>query len=424
MLKRFMVLAWAPLLIGCQTSDRERAEEGESPEIPVFGTLEVPVEVARADSVVAAAVAEGLVPGASFLVAQSGSVVLHTSHGVAQEGVPVDQSTVFDLASVTKVMATTLAAMVLVDDGVLDLDEPVSNHLPEFTGGGREAITPRHLLTHTSGLAQWHPIYYHASNADEAWEFIREHPLQWPVGEGRHYSDLGFMTLGLLVEALSGESLDRFVERRIYDPLGLRATAFGPVSGWSSSPGTGGSFLERVAATSNGNPFERRMVHDDDFGYTIEVDPDSWADWRGGPLKGEVNDGNAHHAFGGVAGHAGLFSTAADLAVVLNAVLEDVLVSPQTSQIFAAETGITGQLLGWQRRDLENPQGEPIGNLTHTGFTGTFVLAAPGGEGLPLDRSLVVVLLTNRQFGVDGAQGYPNLSGLQASVMESLLGPS
>ncbi|MEM7414157.1 MAG: serine hydrolase domain-containing protein [Gemmatimonadota bacterium] len=121
---------------------------------------------------------------------------------------PVRAESVFDLASVSKVMATTAALMLLVDRGALDLDAPVSTYLSDFAGGGRDDITARHLLTHTSGLPQWWPSYYHAGTRDESWAWLRTQSPAWPVGTERHYSDLGFMTLGRLVEELSGARLD------------------------------------------------------------------------------------------------------------------------------------------------------------------------------------------------------------------------
>ena len=137
--------------------------------------------------------------------------------------------TVFDLASVTKVMATTFAVMLLVDAGELDLDATVTSYLPDFgdgeeppatapSGAGKQNITLRHLLTHRAGLYQWKPIYYRADNAELAYEYIRELPLAWPVGSGRHYSDLGFMLLERVVERVAGEPLDAFLHQRLYEP--------------------------------------------------------------------------------------------------------------------------------------------------------------------------------------------------------------
>lgn len=407
-----------------------------------------PAGLAAADSLVAAWVADDRVAGAVLSVRHEGRTVLSRASGWAssrtygsgQYGLwredgdrsggprPVDEpeamtlATVFDLASVTKVAATTFALMMLVDDGTVSLDAPASTYLPDFVGGGREAITLRHLLTHTSGLRQWVPTYYHAADPDAAWAYVRALPLGWPVGQERRYSDLGFMALGRVVEAVSGQRLDGFLAERLYGPLGLASTGFRPpdavasgrpAEGTSADPASAGPLL---AATSHGNPFEYRMVHDPEFGYRIEGDPDAWDGWRRYTLRGQVNDGNAWHAFGGVAGHAGLFSTADDLHALLAILLGGGeasgrrWIAADVVREFLTEM-VSGQALGWQV-----PPGAPAGSVHHTGFTGTWVLAVPA-----LDLS--VVLLTNRQHGGVGPDDrYPDLAPLQQSVADALLG--
>lgn len=384
--------------------------------------------VAQADSVVTDWITRGVAGGAVLLVSIDGEPVFHkayghsTSHefqpaqypdgsGVSQrpsrlsEPRPMTIHTAFDLASVTKVMATTFAVMTLVQDGALDLDTPVGTYLTDFQGGGKDRITARHLLTHRSGMAQWKPVYYHASDAEQAWEFVRDLPLQWEVDEGRHYSDLGFMTLGRLVEQISGTALPAFLTERLYDPLGLRQTGYLPAPE-----------VDNFAQTSHGNPFEWRMVHDPDFGYRIEGDADAWNEWRRYPLIGEVNDGNAHHAFGGIAGHAGLFSTASDLNRLLSVLLAGG--SYQEARFFDADLvdhfltpTNDRQALGWQVPDYV-----PDSGFAHTGFTGTFVMGVR-------DTGLGVMLLTNRQSpGVDEDTNYPDLGPLQRAVVAALTG--
>jgi CubicO group peptidase (beta-lactamase class C family) len=380
------------------------------------------------------------VPGAVFLVARDGHVVLEKAYGFAQlyayalgeygasaagearpgalsrlaSPVAMTTSTAFDLASVTKVMATTFAVMLLVDRGALDVDAPVSTYLSDFRGGGKDAVTLRHLLTHRAGLVQWVPTYYHATDADQAYAYIRDLPLGWPVGEGRHYSDLGFMLLGRVVEQVAGTSLDLFLRRELYGPLGLRSTGFRPTGSRprdAEAPAAAG----RLAATSHGNPYEHRMVHDSTFGYRIAGDADAWDGWRHYTLVGEVNDGNAFHAFGGVAGHAGLFSTAGELETLLQLLLNRGGVAgrrylrAETVDAFLASTG-DGQALGWQVPDYA-----PAGSFMHTGFTGTYVL------GVPRER-LAVVLLTNRQnVGLDAGGLYPDVGPLQRAVIAALV---
>ena len=389
-----------------------------------------------ADSVVADWVDSGRIPGAVLLVAQNGAVVLERAYGWSQlydygtgqygawtgdgtkaleiqrraDPVRMTPSTLFDLASVTKVMATTLAVMLMVDGGDMDVDAPLSRYLPDFRGGGKENVTLRHLLTHRAGLYQWLPTYYHTSTRDEASEYIRARPLAWEVGEGRHYSDLGFMLLGLAVERVAGTSLDAFLRERIYEPLGLDRTGFRPLD----SAGRDGAG-SRFASTSHGNPYEHRMVHDSTFGYRIAGDADAWDGWRRYTLNGEVNDANAFYAFGGTAGHAGLFSTASELRVLLQLLINRGeyggrrYLSPQVVDTFLTSTG-QGQALGWQLRAYVGPS-----SFSHTGFTGTLVLAVP-------EHDLALVLLTNRQNrGVDEDGLYPDVDPLQRAVVSAVM---
>jgi CubicO group peptidase (beta-lactamase class C family) len=269
------------------------------------------------------------------------------------------------------------------------------------------------LLAHRSGLTPWQPIYYQAATAEEAWRRILEIPLDGEPGEARRYSDLGFMTLGLLVERVDGRRLDTFLADELYGPLGLEATGFRSAG---TPPPPVGDPDSVHAATSHGNPYERRMVHDPDFGYDVPLDPGSWDGWRRRTLVGEVNDGNAWHAFGGVAGHAGLFSNAQELDALLRIVLgrgeakRRRWVSAAVVERFLVATG-EGQALGWQL-----PAYAPATAFAHTGFTGTFVLA---------DRAtgLAVVLLTNRQnAGVDERSAYPDVGPLQRAVTAALTG--
>lgn len=415
----------------------DAADEAPVPALPVD-----PTSVLSADSAVADWVDSGRVTGAVLRVTLGGVVELEKSYGYAQRydfgsgqyppgfdaeapraglaeletSVPMTPETVFDLASVTKVMATTMAMMVLVDREEVDLDAPVSRYLADFVGGGKEAITVTHLLTHRSGLEQWKPTYYHANSADEAYAYIRDLPLAWPVGAERHYSDFGFMLLGRLVEEVSGLPLSVFVDEEVYDPLGLFETGFRPTGGIG---GAAVGLSPNFAATSHGNPFERRMVYEPDFGYRIAGDPTSWDGWRGYTLVGEVNDGNAHHSFGGVAGHAGLFSTASDLGVLLDVMLAqgrartgpvagESFLSAEVVDRFLITTG-DDQALGWQ-----NPPYAPEGSFGHTGFTGTFVMGVPSHD-------LAIVLLTNKQnVGVEGSGSYVDIAPLQRAVVEAL----
>ena len=369
--------------------------------------------IAEADSLVRDAVGR-LTPGAVLLIAKDGVVLHERAYGHAEDrdanGRPLPApramrtSTIFDLASVTKVMATTMAVMLLVDRGRVDVDAPLHRYLPEFRGPRLDSVTVRHLLTHSSGLVQWQPMYYHGSTPQQVYEAIRTMPLGWGVGAGRHYSDLGFMLLGYLVERVGSAPLDVFVERELYVPLGLRRTLFRPrLRGFSD-----------FAATETGNAYEHQMVYDPNFGYDYAGDPRAWDGWRRQVLVGEVNDGNAHYAHGGVAGHAGLFSTASELRVLIDLLTNRGVaggrrfVRGETIDLFLTKDRY-GHYLGWQ-----SPPELPPGSFSHTGFTGTYVLGVTA-------RGLAVVLLTNRQHMGRDARGYfPDLGPLQRAIAKAL----
>ena len=407
--------------------------------IPVPLAARAPVQILEpferrlqaADSLVASWVESQRVPGAVLVVSSHDEILLEKAYGLVQtheygsgqyqaadsgiswsEGVrPVTDrprvitlETVFDLASVTKVMATTFAVMLSLDRGELDLDAPVRAYLPDFRGSEKDAITLRHLLTHRAGLHQWKPIYYHATDPDEAYTYIRNLPLAWKVGEAHHYSDLGFMLLGRVVEHAVGMPLDSLLRKRLYDPLGLTSTGFRP------------SRESIFARTSHGNPYEHRMVHDSTFGYLYEGDPSTWDGWRRYTLAGEVNDGNAFHAFGGVAGHSGLYSTARELQVLVQLLLDrgeyrgQRYLGADVVDTFLTPAG-DGQALGWQIPDYAPPT-----SFAHTGFTGTFVMGVSG-------EALSVILLTNRQnTGLDRRGYYPDVGPLQRAVATILSG--
>ncbi len=370
--------------------------------------------LATADSLVRAAVGTSTA-GAVLVVSKDGHIVKETAYGYAQlndyalhrlpQPVPMRTSTVFDLASVTKVMATTNAIMLLVDDGKVDVDAPVYTYLPDFRGVHLDSIRVRHLLQHSAGLVQWQPLYYSASNKSQTYRVIRNMPLQWGVGEGRHYSDLSFMLVGYIVERVSGEPLDTFLAQRLYGPLGLATIGFNPKR----------RGIVALATTEQGNVYEKHMVDDSTFAYTYRGDPASWNGWRQYVLSGEVDDGNSWYANGGVAGHAGLFATARELSVLLDLLVDRgssggrQFIEPATVNRFLTRDRYDNYL-GWQW-----PSYLPEGSFSHTGFTGTYVLGVPSVH-------LSIVLLTNRQNMGTNAQGYfPNLAPLQEGVARAIV---
>lgn len=308
-------------------------------------------------------------PGAVALVARHGRIVLHEAVGKASLRPTVREmtrETIFDLASVTKVVATLPAVMILVERGQLRLDDAVARFIPEFGQAGKEGVLIRHLLTHTAGLAPFGFLFRCCGTREKILARICEYPLENPVGAQEVYSDLGLIVLGEIVERVSGRPLDRFVREEIFTLLGMANTMYRPPV----------ELRDRIAAT--------------------EDDP-----WRGRVLVGEVHDENAC-AMGGVSGHAGLFSTAQDLAIyaqmflnggeycgkrILSAVTVRRVTSRQNAAIPVSTRG-----LGWQIKD---PTFASAGDLLsaeaygHTGFTGTMLWIDP-----VLD--LFIILLTNR----------------------------
>ncbi len=379
-----------------------------------------PPALASADSLLQVAVDGELIPGAVLLISKDGQTVHEKAYGFAQlfeygperldNPPPMTTAHRFDLASLTKVFATTFGLMLLVDQGKVDLDAPVHTYLPAFRGPAKDSVTVRHLLSHSSGLHPWKPLYYHAKTPQETYAYISQLPLAYPVGKQRRYSDLGFMLLGYLIEAASGQPLDAFLTTTLYDPLGLKTTAFNP-------PPEG----PRFAATSHGNPFEKRMVADDDFGYLCDEEPDAFQQWRAYVVIGEVNDGNAYHAHNGLASHAGLFSTAADLQVLLDLLLNKGIHAGQRLLSEAViDTFLTknrfGHGLGWaMSSDVLPADNLPEGSFGHTGFTGTYAVAVPA-------HGLSIILLTNRQnVGVTDSGYYNSVTPLRKRITELMI---
>ena len=387
-----------------------------SPAAALEASASLQAGLAAADSLIQAAVAAEKIPGAVFVVSHEGRVVHERAFGHAQlydyemqriaDPPVMDESTMFDLASVTKVMATTFAMMTLVDQGKVDVDAPVYTYLPDFRGAHLDSITVRHLLTHSAGLVRWQPLYYQASNEAETYQAIRKMPLEWGVGQERQYSDLGFMLLGYIVERVTGQPLNDYLQKSLYRPLGLRHTTF--------KPKTHG--FTKFAATEQGNGYEHHMVYDSTFGYLYKGDPTSWDGWRRYVLVGEVNDGNAWYANGGMAGHAGLFSTAADLRVLLDLLNNrgeyggHRYISARVIDQFLTVDRFQNYL-GWQK-----PRGLPEGSFTHNGFTGTYVLGVPS-------EKLSIVLLTNKQnVGTDAKGYFTNVAPLDSAVARAVVG--
>ncbi len=353
--------------------------------------------LARIDSVVRDAIAAGQLPGAVVLVAHRGRTVYRKAFGlraVSPVREPMAVDTIFDLASLTKVIATTPSVMALVEDGAIRLRDRVARHLPGFERHGKDAVTIEHLLTHVSGLRPDLPLEEEFQGTDEALRRVLAERLEAPPGEGFIYSDLNFLLLGAIVGRVSGMPLDVFAAERLFIPLGMRDTSFRP----------GADRVARIAPTE-------------------ACTPRGWP--CGGPdavmLRGTVHDPTARR-MGGVAGHAGLFGTADDLArfgAMLLAggrapsggrVLSPLTVARMTRASTPARLqDVRG--LGW---DLDSRYSSNRGDLFslrsfgHTGFTGTSIWIDPQTE-------TVVVFLSSRVHP-DGGGNVVRLRGLVATL--------
>ncbi len=314
------------------------------------------------------AVADSVFPGAVLLVADSGRRVHLRAYGMMGYGTyarPMPKNAIFDLASVTKVVATTTAAMLLVDRGQLDLDAPVQRYLPGFTGENKDKVTVRHLLVHASGLPPFRRYYLENLSAEQTLHRIMIEPLIYSPGTETRYSDLGIILTAKIVEAISGLSLDRFCAKNIFQPLDMEDTFFNPPA----------EVLDRIPPT--------------------EYDP-----WRGRMVHGQVHDENAF-TLGGVSGHAGLFSTAEDLSHFAAMLLAEgkyggrQLISPGIIAEFTRRQNLVSgstRALGWDTRSAEKSSSGHYMSMRafgHTGFTGTSIWIDPA-------KKVFVILLSNR----------------------------
>jgi serine-type D-Ala-D-Ala carboxypeptidase len=375
------------------------------------------------DSILQSQVNLDKIPGAVILIKQNGKIIYERAYGYACKYdfnhkllSPAEKMTtghMFDIASLTKVIGTTTSMMLLADRGLVNIDDPAYKYIPAFEAPPKKEITIRHLLTHTAGLCEWYPLYYRASNKQDCYRIIGELPLMFPVGQQRRYSDLGFILLGEIIEKVSGLALDEFMTRNIFIPLGMKNTAF--------NPNTSGEF-RKIAATSAGNPYEKRMVYDSTLGYKIkEIDPESWKGWRTYVLRGEVNDGNAWYANGGISGAAGLFSTAGDLQKIVDMLLNK---GNTASGRFLSEAIVDKFLskdkfkngLGWMM-DPDNSfmKNAPEGSFGHTGFTGTSISVLPGV------RTSLILLINRQNTGLSASGEYYNVNPVRLQIFNALM---
>jgi len=329
-------------------------------------------------------------PGCSVAVTLRGELVAHQALGrftydPNAPGVALDS--IFDLASVTKVVAATAMAMILYQNGLLDLDAPVAAIVPEFASHAphdarREAVTLRMLLAHSSGLPAYERLFLRARTRDELLAAAFATELAADPGTRAEYSDIGFIILGITLERMADEYLDTFCQREVFGPLGMSHTAFNPPKTWRDC------IVPTADECGAGAP-AREMLNS-----TTQSCPSTF---RGRLIQGEAQDENAS-VLGGVAGHAGLFATADDIARFAHCMLNGgrPILGPETVALFTQREGSptgTSRALGWDTPSTPSQSGQYFGprSFGHLGYTGTSLWIDP-------DRQLSITLLTNRTW--------------------------
>src|SRR5437588_210491 len=362
--------------------------------------------LARMDSIIRESIEKKELPGAVVLVARHGRVVWRRAYGARavepqQEAMTTD--TIFDLASLTKVVATTTSIMILIEQGKVRLSDSLVRFIPEIKGGGRDAITIEELLTHMTGFAPDFDLRERWIGYDEAIKRLSREPLRSQPGTRFVYSDINYIALGEVVHRASGLMLDEFAKQNIFAPLGMRDTGFRPEA----------KLRARIAPTEKRRS---QMNYLGDTGADAGPEAEQW-------LRGQVHDPTSFR-MGGVAGHAGLFSTAGDLAIfcqmllsggVFNGVriLGPMTIAMMTRPHVVAENG-SARGLGWDiATSFSANKGDmfPLGSFGHTGFTGTSIWIDPASDTF-------VIFLSNRVHP-DGKGDVGPLRGRVASIVAS-----
>ena len=341
-------------------------------------------------------------PSAVYLIAQGDTRVFSDAIGhsvVEPYRIESTTHTIYDLASLTKPLITGLLCCRRIELGELTLDSSISHYLPEFDRADKHMITIRELLTHTSGLPAWQPLYLLAENEPErALSAIANLDLEYKPGTKVVYSDLGFIALGFLVERLSHQRLSQIATTEIISALQLQHTFFNPEAALQTG----------IAACETGNAHERDMCEPGASG--------NYKNWRNALIWGEVHDGNSYF-LGGAAGHAGLFSTAAETLILAQQFLapRSKLLKPETCELFRSNMtpGLEeARTIGWQlAMSPESTAGAnlPPDSFGHTGFTGTSCWIDP-------EHERVFILLTNRTHGRAGP--FVNINAVQTSISQ------
>lgn len=392
---RIAIAATISAAVGCSATSAARPSAADAPtrgsgsgpaareaaalRAELHDTIRVLLDRARSDSAF---------PGAFAIVGRATGTLAEYGVGSldwAALSPRPDANTIWDMASLTKVIAMTSALMQLVDQGRVDLDAPVARYIAEFVGPGKERVTVRHLLTHSAGLSAWRPLYKETYSPAAARALAVATPLDTAPGVRMVYSDLGAIILGQIVERVSGMPLDTYVARHVFGPLAMTSTGYRPAAG----------LLPRIAPT--------------------EFDP-----WRQRKIHGEVHDENAF-GLGGVSGHAGLFSSGHDLTrfarmYLAGGALDGVRVlSPAMIRQFTTvqDSTLSNRALGWETPNGSNSAGRIMKRpaFGHTGFTGTSIWMDPS-------RDLFVILLTNR---VNPTRQNPRIGGVRVALIDAVV---
>ena len=345
------------------------------------------------DSIAVRAIHRGIAPGMALAVARYGRLVHYRGYGAtdwAAGSSAVTDSTLYDLASLTKVIATTTAAMILEESGKLDIDHTVHSYVKELSAKPKAPITVRMLLTHSAGFEAGAPLYKKYKGRADYLKQINKRKLEYKPGTGTIYSDWDMVLLQAVIERIAKVPLDSFVSEHVFRPLGMRDTRL--------TPDTSDKALrQRIAAT--------------------EIDPA-----RGGLLRGTVDDQNAW-ALGGVAGHAGLFSSIRDLSVFAEMILNGGsfrgvrILKPETIAMWTGRQRATSsRALGWDTPAVDASSGHYFStrSIGHTGFTGTSLWIDP-------ERGVFVVLLMNRINSRGGGEGHLQVRRDVADAVQSAI---
>ncbi len=352
-----VVLVFSMTSLGATAAARRKPKPKPKPAAP-----QETVNFSAVDALVQGQVADDGITGAVLVVGHAGHVVHQKAFGLratSPRSEPMTMDTVFDLASLTKVVATTPSVMRLVQYGQVRIDDPVSRYIPEFAASGKDGVTVRQLLTHFSGLRPDLDLTVPWEGRETAFAMANEEKLQSPQGAQFVYSDINFIVLGEMVQRVSGMTLDKYADAHIFQPLGMKHTRFLPPAAWKSK-------IAETLAIGN-----RQL------------------------LRGTVQDPPAQR-MGGIAGHAGLFSTAGDLALYAQALIDrkkilapDIIEKMTTPQQPPNAVEVRG--LGW---DIDSPFSSnrgallPVGSFGHTGYTGTSMWIDPY-------TNTYIILLTN-----------------------------